>query len=110
MPPLILIVEILSFTLSTPGKILIVCNISGSIKPGRIPNFFVFKTTLPSALFCKPEVKNFGIVISDNCSVSSSKNNCLQLELENNSLAVITLVLKLIKEILNVAFIGTFFK
>ena len=57
VPPLTFILETVSFTLSIPGKILMVFKISGSIKPGKIPNFSVFKTILPSSLFCNPVVK-----------------------------------------------------
>ncbi len=32
------------------------CKTSGSVSPGRIPNFLVFKMVLPSVLFCNPEV------------------------------------------------------
>ena len=86
--------EMLSFTLSIPGKILIVFKISGATKPGRIPNFSVLKTILPSAFFCRPEVKSFGIIISDKSSTFSVKNIEEQTEFINNSLALICFALK----------------
>ena len=84
----------LSLTLSTPGKILTVFNISGSIKPGKMPNFSVLRIVLPSTVFCIPDVKNCCMVISDNSSEFSSRKIFLQFLILKNSLAFIFFSIK----------------